>query len=81
MIATRRNEFFALVARVVFLLGCGVEEDGLSLLEISTSGLESAPDWDKYGLDVKKCRFRGKLLAVVRWKERQGRGPLMEVCI
>lgn len=78
--ATLRSEFFAVVARVGLRFAAGFRASGRSLREGEALGLVSSPDWDKYGLDVKKVRFLG-MQGAVRWKDLAGRCVETTLCI
>lgn len=73
MMATRRREFLAVVARVGLRLAAAADRVGDSFLRGCEADLTwSAELLERKGFEVKKCRFRGKLAGVVRWKERRG---------
>ena len=82
MMATRRSECLVVADRVGLRLVAAVfGEDGE---EVSRGeGLdrdESSGEWlERNGLEVKKCRLRGRLAGVVRWNERRGR-RVVTVC-
>lgn len=85
--ATLRNEFLAVVARVGLRLAAAfndVEGGDLSLRGVELVPLGgSSPVCARYGLDVKKDRFRGRLVAVVRWNCRSNgrRVGVIPLCI